>query len=120
MGVSSLTSARPNRRAFLLVGTLSQALLAQGIAEMDINFGLKPGALLDTPISDGELQRIEHTNDIMSRMLAAAAAYRNKAGPANQPFIVDKLKVAGFPMDQITDWLPHLMFHLGSGTEEML
>lgn len=59
-------------------------------------------------------------SDIMSRMLAAAEAYKGKAGPANQPFIVDKLKGAGFTMGEITDWLPHLMFHLGHADAESL
>jgi len=49
----------------------------------------------------------------LDRMLVAAAAYKGKAGAANQPFIVDKLKEAGFTMGAITDWLPHLMYHLG-------
>lgn len=81
---------------------------------MDVNFGIlrKPGH------GDASQFGMAGPNaDIMDRMLAAAAAYKGKAGPANQPFIVDKLKEAGFTMGQITDWLAHLMYHLGNDSE---
>lgn len=71
---------------------------------MDLNFTLRP------PYVDPN----EPKSTILDRMVIAAKAYEGKAGPSNQPFIVDKLKQAGFPMDQITDWLPHLMYHLGA------
>lgn len=81
---------------------------------MDMNFGIlrKPGH------GDASQFGMAGPNaDIMSRMLTAASAYKGKAGPANQPFIVDKLKEAGFTMGEITDWLPHLMFRLGVDSE---
>lgn len=74
---------------------------------MDINFGLKPAVTADPA-------QVEYGPDIMRRMMEAATAYKGKASPANQPFVIDKLKGAGFTMGQITDWLPHLMYHLGA------
>lgn len=58
--------------------------------------------------------------DIVADMLRATEArFKGKAGPETQFAIVEMLKAQGYSMGIITDYLPHLMFHLGH-TEDVL
>ena len=52
-------------------------------------------------------------HDIVLDMMEPTRIFSGKATPGNQEQIVTLLREAGYRMDQITDHLPHLMFHLG-------
>lgn len=67
------------------------------------------------------MTEFDKPKDILSTMLRETEAqFKDRATPGNQDQIVSALRAAGYRMDQITDHLPHLMYHLGAGAEQVL